>query len=162
MYPVTVCDCSREFNSLRGLRIHKVRWCKQRNSPPGECKSNDVLMNQEHPLSVQEPIAELQRPGDFPSKPRIQWPKGNQVATWTNLDQELSFLLTTHLKSPIDQQMISFCSIIYDVCLEWFGGVTHKKDKTEGKRPKRRQIQKGKLRSEQRMLNRRLTTVQYA
>ena len=30
-----------------------------------------------------------------------------------------------------------------------------KKDKTEGKRPNRRQIQKGKLRSEQRMLKRR-------
>ena len=34
--------------------------------------------------------------------------------------------------------------------------VTNKKDKTEGKRPNRRQIQKGKLRSEQRMLKRRL------
>ena len=52
--------------------------------------------------------------------------------------------------------MSSFCRVIYDVCLEWFGAVTDKKDKTEGKRPNRRQIQKGKLRSEQRMLKRRL------
>ena len=28
MYPATMCDCSREFNSLRGLRIHKACWCK--------------------------------------------------------------------------------------------------------------------------------------
>ena len=84
-------------------------------------------MNQEHPHSVQEPIAERQRPGDIPSKPRIQWLKSNQIATWTNFDQELSLLLTTHLKGPIDQQMISFCRVIYDVCLEWFGAVTHKK-----------------------------------
>ena len=86
MYPATTCNCGREFNSLQGLQIHKPHWCKQRNSPNGECKSNDGLMNQEHPHNIQEPIAEQQRPGDITSKPRIQWPKGNQIATWTNLD----------------------------------------------------------------------------
>ena len=84
MYPATTGDSGREFNSLRELRIHKVRWCKWRNSPTGECKSNDGLMNEEYPHSVQEPIAERQRPGDIPCKPRILSPKGNQVATWTN------------------------------------------------------------------------------
>ena len=48
-------------------------------------------MNQEHPHSVQEPIAELQRPVDIPSKPINLWPKSIQIATWTNLYQELSF-----------------------------------------------------------------------
>ena len=72
------------------------------------------------------------------------------------------FLLTAHLKGPIDQQMTSFCRIIYDVCLEWFGAVTHKKDKTKKKQSNRWQIQKGKLRSEQRMLKLCLATVQYA
>ena len=90
-------------------------------------------MNQEYPHSVQEPLAEHECPGDIPSKPRIQWPKGNQTATWTNLDQELCLLLITHLKGPFDQQMKSFCRVIYDVCLEWFGTVMHKKDKTKGK-----------------------------
>ena len=86
IYPATTCDCGREFNSLRGLRIHKARWCKRRNSPIGKCKSNDWLMNQEHPHSVQKPIAKRQRHGDIPSEPKIQWPKSNQIATWTNLD----------------------------------------------------------------------------
>ena len=72
LYPATTCDCGREFNSLRGLRIHKARWCERRNSPI-ECKSNDGLMNQEHSHSVQKPIAERQQPGDILSKPRIQW-----------------------------------------------------------------------------------------
>ena len=45
MYPATTCDCGRKFNSLRGSQIHKVRWCKQRNSPAGECKSNDGPRN---------------------------------------------------------------------------------------------------------------------
>ena len=94
-------------------------------------------MNQEYPHSVQGPIVERQRPGDIHCKPKIQWPKGNQTATWTNLDQELSFLLTTHLKGPIDHQLSSFCRVIYGVCLEWFGALTDKKDKTEGKRQNR-------------------------
>ena len=41
----------------------------------------------------------------------------------------------------------------------WFGAVTDKKDKTEAKRPNRQQIQKRKLRSEQRILKRRLKEV---
>ena len=44
MYPATTCDCGRKFNSLRGSRFHKARWCKQRNSPAGKCKSNDGPM----------------------------------------------------------------------------------------------------------------------
>ena len=67
----------------------------------GEYKSNDGLMNQEYPHSVQEPIAEGQRPWDIPSKPRILWPKGNLIATWTNLDQELSFCSPPILRAPL-------------------------------------------------------------
>ena len=52
-------------------QIHKARWYKQRNSPTGVCKSNDGFMNQDYPHSIHEPIAERQRPGDIPSKPRI-------------------------------------------------------------------------------------------
>ena len=32
-------------------------------------------MNQEHPHSVQETIAEQQRPGDIPSKPKLSGPR---------------------------------------------------------------------------------------
>ena len=71
MYPATTCDCGRKLNCLRRLRIHKARWCKQRNARTGESKSNDGLMNQEYPHSIQEPIAERQRPGGIPSKRRI-------------------------------------------------------------------------------------------
>ena len=44
------------------------------------------------------------------------------------------FLITTHLEGPIDEQITSFSRIIYDVYLECFCAVTHKKDKTEGKK----------------------------
>ena len=50
---------------LRGSRIHKARWCKERNSPAGECKSNDGPMNQVYPHSIHEPIADHQRAGDI-------------------------------------------------------------------------------------------------
>ena len=55
----------------QGSRIHKARWCKHRNSPARECKSNDGSMNQVYPHSIHEPIAEHQRPGDIPCKPII-------------------------------------------------------------------------------------------
>ena len=71
MYLATTCDCSRKFNSLRGSRIHKARWCKQRNSPTGECKSNDGPINQDYPHNIHEPIAERQHPEDILGKPRI-------------------------------------------------------------------------------------------
>ena len=67
MYPATTCDCGRKFNSLRGSRIHKARWCKQRK----ECKSNNGPMNQVYPHSIHEPIAEHQHLRDIPCKPRI-------------------------------------------------------------------------------------------
>ena len=71
MYTATTCDCGRKFSSLRGSRIHKALWCKQRNYPARECKSNDGPMNQVYPNSIHEPIAEHQGPGDNPCKPRI-------------------------------------------------------------------------------------------
>ena len=71
MYPATTCDCGRKFNSLRRSRIHKSPSCKHCKSPTGECKSNDGLMNQDHPHSIHEPITERQRPGDISNKPRI-------------------------------------------------------------------------------------------
>ena len=47
----TTCDWGSRFNGLQGLGIHNTCWCKQRNSPIGEYKSNDRVMNQEglHP-----------------------------------------------------------------------------------------------------------------
>ena len=56
---------------LQGSRIQKARWCEQRNSPAGECKSNDGPMNQVYPHSIHEPIADHQRPEDISCKPRI-------------------------------------------------------------------------------------------
>ena len=64
-------DCGRKFNSLRGTRIHKARWCEERNSPAGECKSNDGPMSQVYLHSIHEPIADHQRPEDISCKPRI-------------------------------------------------------------------------------------------
>ena len=68
--------------ACKGYESTRHAGVKQHNSPTGECKSNDGLMNQEYPHSIQEPITERQCPGDIPSKLRIKWPKGNQIATW--------------------------------------------------------------------------------
>ena len=75
-HTVTIWICTRlqvviaAENSTAG-EGHESSRPKQRNSPTGECKSNDGLMNQDYPHSIHEPIAERQRPGHTPSKPRI-------------------------------------------------------------------------------------------
>ena len=56
MYPATTCDCGRKFNSLRGTRIHKARWCEERNSPAGECKSIDGPMSWFTPTVFTSPL----------------------------------------------------------------------------------------------------------
>ena len=75
MYLATMCDCGRKFNSLRGSRNHKARCCEERNSPAGECKSNDGPMNQVYPHSIHEPIADHQRPGDFFASQEFSGPR---------------------------------------------------------------------------------------
>ena len=108
----TRLQCVIMTEDLQDLRIYKARWCKQRNFPIGECKSIDGFMNLDFTHSVQDSIIEWQHPGEILSKPRIQWPKGNQKAIWTNLDQELSFTLTTNLKGP-NRQLISLILKLY-------------------------------------------------
>ena len=43
------------------------------------------------PTVFMNPLLTISILETFFCRPRIQWPKGNQIATWTNLDQELSF-----------------------------------------------------------------------
>ena len=74
-YPATTCDCGRKFNSLRGTRIHKARWCEERNSPAGECKSIDGPMSQVYPHSIHKPIADHQRPGDIFASQEFSGPR---------------------------------------------------------------------------------------
>ena len=69
-------------------------------------------MNLDNTHSVQDPIVVQQCPEEILSKSRIQWPNDNQKAIWINLDQELSFILTTNLKGSIKQQ-ISFLVKLY-------------------------------------------------
>ena len=115
--PAAICDCGRRFKSLQGLHIHKACWCKQCNSPIRECKSNNGIMNLDYTHSVQNSIVEQQCSWEILSKLRTQWPKGNQKAVWTNLDQELSFILTTNLKGPIRQQISVVLGLFYFVKL---------------------------------------------
>ena len=96
--PAATCNCSRRFKSLQGFRIHKHGWCKQRDLLIGECKSNDGVMTLNCTWSVQDPILEQQHLGAILSKASIQWPKGNQKTIWTNLEQDLSLILTTNFK----------------------------------------------------------------
>lgn len=104
----------------------------------GQFKSNVWIINPDYTPSIQDPIAERLHPGEIPSKPRIQWPKSNQRTTWSNVYQEHSLIVTNHLRGPISQQNRSFCKVVHEVCLVWFGVATSRGDMKELNRPNRR------------------------
>ena len=106
--------------------------------------------------SVPEPIAAPAQPGAFPSKVRIQWPRGNQSSAWARLDQELSTTLTMRLKGSTAKQLSAFCEIVHSLCLEKFGEEVKRKKSDGLKQPNRRQVKKGQLRARQRQLKRQL------
>lgn len=92
----------------------------------------------------------------FQAKARIEWPRGNQSSTWTNLDQELSTTLTVRLKGYTVKQLSLFCEIAYDMCLERFGEEEGRTKSEFIQQPNRRQVMKGQLRTRQRQLKRQL------
>ena len=133
--------------------IQPTRKCKQQRNPLLENKSNDGISNHH---SVPEPIAAPAQPGEFPSKVRIQWPRGNQSSAWARLDQELSATLTMRLKGSTAKQLSAFCKIVHSLCLEKFGKEVKRKKSDGLKQPNRRQVKKGQLRARQRQLKRQL------
>ena len=104
--------------------INHRRKCKQQRNPLLENKSNDGISNPDNHHSVPEPIAAPAQPGAFPSKVRIQWPRGNQSSAWARLDQELSTTLTA-------KQLSAFCEIVHSLCIEKFGEEV-KRTKSDG------------------------------
>ena len=115
-------------------RIQPTRKCKQQRNPLLENKSNDGISNPDNHHSVPEPIAAPAQPGAFPSKVRIQWPRGNQSSAWARLDQELSTTLTMRLKGSTAKQLSAFCEIVHSLCLEKFGKEVKRK-KSDGLKP---------------------------
>ena len=106
--------------------IHKARWCKQRNSPTGECKSNNGLRIKNTSTVFRSPLVSVSILETSLASQEFSGPRVPE-SYLDKLRPGAFFLLTTHLKGPIDQQITSFSRIIYDVCLECFDAVTHKK-----------------------------------
>ena len=135
---------NRTLQPERHIQPHK---CKHQRNPLLANKSNDGISKPDNHHSVPEPIAASAQPGAFPSKVRIQWPRGNQSLAWARLDQELSTSLTMRLKGSTAKQLSAFCEIVHSLCLEKFGEEVKRKRKSDGlKQPSRRQVQKVQLR----------------
>ena len=84
-------------------------------------KSNGAISNPDNHHSVPEPIAAPAQPGAFPSKVRIQWPRGNQSSAWAQLDQELSTTIAMRRQGSTARQLSAFCEIVYSLCIGKFG-----------------------------------------
>ena len=118
--------------------IQPTRKCKQQRNPLLENKSNDGISNPDNHHSVPEPFAAPAQSKAFPSKVRIQWPRGNQSSVWARLDQELSTTLTMRLKGSTAKQLSAFCEIVHSLCLEKFGEEFKRKKRDGLKQPNRR------------------------
>lgn len=105
------------------------------------------IFNYDILLCFKEAIAGPKLTGEITSKPSIQCPQGNQLAT---------LILTNHLKGPIGQHIRAFWRVLYEVYLEWLSVANAKGDRKENKRPNTWQIQKGKLIVEKRVVKHRL------
>ena len=108
------------------------------------------------PTAFRSPLLSISDLETFLASQEISGPTVIRQLLGQTYTRSFPFCSPPILMGPIDQQITSFGRVAYDVCLKWFGALMYKKYKTEGKRPNRRQIQKGKLISEQRMLKRRL------
>ena len=95
----------------------------------------DGISNPDNHHSVPERIAAPAQPGAFPSKVRIQWPRGNQSSAWAWLDQELSTTLTMRLKGSTAKQLSAFCEIVHSLCLEKVGEEVKTKKSDDFYRP---------------------------
>ena len=122
-----------------------------------ESKATDGNSNPEPNHSVHEPIAVQANPGDVKSKVRIQWPRANQHAAWKQLDEELAATLSMRLKGPIAKQLSAFSETCHTMCLDKFGEEQKRNKKDVIQQPNRRQLRKGELRRNQRLLKRRIT-----
>ena len=94
IYPATTCDCGRKFNSLRGSRIHKVRWCEQCNSSTGEFNRMMGLWIRIIPIVFTNPLLKVSVLETFLASQEFRDPR---VIRWLS-GQTLtrSFLFTHH------------------------------------------------------------------
>ena len=150
------CTAATEETVQPGWRIQATRKCKQPHNPLLENKSNDGISNPDNHQSIPEPIAAPAQPEAFPSKVRIQWPRGNHSSARARLDQEFSTALTMRLKGSTAKQLSAFCEIVHSLCIAKFGEQVKRKKGDALKQPNPRQVKKSQLRARQRQLKRRL------
>ena len=150
-------SCGKTFSNLRGLATHKARWCKEQRVGPEPYKPNDGIQNQESHHSVQESI---DQPDAKSSTSRIKWPTGAAKTEWKGLDEDLTRALDNRLKEcdscDIATQLKTFTDIVVQTCTERLGIEERTEKKVVEKRPNRRQVQKGKLRTRERQLKKAL------
>ena len=160
----TACCCGRSFKSARAMKIHRTKkGClreKQREGPSivkGPCKADEGKEDQETHHSVHLPRANLSSPGNQETKQRLRWPKAASLSTWSQLDMDLAQLLQAALRGPIDRKLRVFPEVVYRTCAEKFGMEPTKTERPP-KQANRRQVEKGRLRQQQRHLKKRLKT----
>jgi len=153
---MAACCCGREFKTIRGMKIHRTRkGClkdtEQRSQSQTEREAEEEIMDPETHHRVDDLPAQNQRTAlHVNRKEKIKWPRMSDMKVWEELDEDLTSTLESILKGPFEKKMQSFSEITYSFCLEKFG--PEEKPTRRPKQANRRQVEKGKLRSQHRTL----------
>ena len=97
-------------------------------------------------------------PDDVETKKRVKWPRMCDNKEWKALDDDISDSFTCVLKGSLEQKLACFSRVVYERGKEMFG-VEETPSRTSQQPiriPNRRQVEKGRLRREQRQLKQQL------
>ena len=102
--------------------------------------------------------ASRELPGDLETKKRVKWPRMSDTKEWKALDDNIGDSLACVLKGSLEQKLACFSRVVYERAREMFGveETPARKGQQPIRTPNRRQVEKGRLRREQRQLKQQL------
>ena len=162
------CVCGKSFKTNKGLKIHlSKKKCARPDSSAEEVPVAEPLAHEDYvgnaPVVEEvleesnDPNATRSIPAGVVTKARIRWPKMNDDVQWKMLNTDIEDSLARVLKGSLEKRLKCFSDVVYERAKERFGIEERVAPcATQTNRPNRRQVEKGKLRTEQRILKNRL------
>ena len=150
--------CGKVFGSYRGLRIHQGRKCQKKGDAQQRRSTDRQTVGrvpQESNHSGNDPTLEQSNAteaiGD--RKPKIKWPKANEVAEYKKFDEDVNRKLMK-MKGSTEQKLEKLAGTIYEEGLKRYGLEKERKEKSQKhpKRTSRRQEKIKEVRKEKKRL----------
>jgi len=152
------CVCQRQFATERGMKIHRTKkGCLKvlENCSANARKADDVAPQVDNhsgcEINTQPPEVHQKEEVE-----KIAWPKMSDKDSWKDLDDYASTAIRSALCGSAKNKARQLPKILYSVCIERLGSVAKKTGDPKTKQANRRQVEKGRLRKQQRDLKKQL------